>query len=132
MSFGSLSRLYKACHPDIKRGISRRIDINDVQFSSWLHSLSYIRNVCAHHSRLWNREIAVKPSLPRPSPAWPYRVPSTDRLYCILVILRHCLVRLSPQCKWRDRLISLFDSHPQIDMRSMHFPENWRASPPWN
>ncbi|MDE6380839.1 MAG: Abi family protein, partial [Muribaculaceae bacterium] len=22
---------------------------------SWLHAIVYVRNICAHHSRLWNR-----------------------------------------------------------------------------
>lgn len=31
---------------------------------SWLKSINYIRNCCAHHSRLWNRKIPLKPLIP--------------------------------------------------------------------
>ena len=31
--------------------------------SSWLHSFTYLRNLCAHHSRLWNRKFTVKPKV---------------------------------------------------------------------
>ncbi|WP_425577616.1 Abi family protein [Nocardia callitridis] len=27
---------------------------------SWMRNLNYIRNCCAHHSRLWNRGIDVQ------------------------------------------------------------------------
>lgn len=131
LSFGWLSRIYSASHPGIKRVIARRLDIQDSQLASWLHSLSYVRNVCAHHSRLWNRELAVKPSMPRPSTAWPYVVPHADRLYSILVIAMHCMSRLAPRCGWRQRLIDLFDAHPNVDTSAMQMPENWRELAPW-
>ncbi len=132
MSFGRLSRMFKACHPDIKKVFARRLDVADVTIvSSWLHTLNYVRNVCAHHSRLWNRELAVKPILPRRSPAWPYPLVGADRLYCVLVIIRHALLRAWPQCRWRERLFELIDRHPEVDLSAMQFPENWRNLPPW-
>lgn len=27
----------------------------------WVYCLSYLRNLCAHHSRLWNRNITSRP-----------------------------------------------------------------------
>src|SRR5262245_55661616 len=131
LSFGWLSQIYKACHPEIKRSIARRLDIQDVQLASWLHSLSFIRNVCAHHSRLWNRELAVKPSIPRTSRGWPYRVQGTDRLYCVMVIAMHCMNRIAPNCGWRRRLLSVFDEHPEVDLDAMQIPADWRELPLW-
>lgn len=34
---------------------------DDLVFCSWLHTLSYIRNICAHHSRLWNISLDITP-----------------------------------------------------------------------
>ena len=31
------------------------------QFCSWLHTINYVRNLCAHHSRLWNRDFNIVP-----------------------------------------------------------------------
>ncbi len=131
LSFGSISRLFKACHPDIKRSISRRFIVPDRVLINWFHVLSYVRNVCAHHSRLWNRELAITPMLPKPSAAWPYRVPRADRLYAVLVILRHCLLQTHPHCQWRSRLLALFDAHNAIDLAAMGMPSDWRAQPAW-
>lgn len=131
LSLGQLSRLYTACSPGIKRKFARRLNCTDPIVSSWLHSLSYVRNVCAHHSRLWNRELAIKPALPALSPAWPYRVRSNERLYCILVIVRHVLLRVSPRCNWHQRLFALFDEHPAIALDAMQVDPNWRTTQLW-
>lgn len=131
ISFGQLSRVYAASHPNIKRVFARRLNVSDRIVGSWLHTLSYVRNVCAHHSRLWNRELAIKPMLPVVSPAWPYRVASNERLYCVLVILRHTLVRISPRCLWHERLLTLFDGHPEVSLDAMQIPADWRTAPLW-
>ncbi|MEA3445732.1 MAG: Abi family protein [Bacteroidota bacterium] len=55
-SFGSLSRMYSNLNPGTgKRDISRAFGLADTVFASWFHSIVYLRNVCAHHSRLWNQ-----------------------------------------------------------------------------
>jgi abortive infection bacteriophage resistance protein len=131
LSLGQLSRLYEASHPNVKRAFARDLNAGDRVVASWLHTLSYVRNVCAHHSRLWNRELAIKPVLPRLTPAWPYRVPSNERLYCVLVILRHTLMRISPRCLWHERLLALFDGHPEVSLDAMQIPADWRTAPLW-
>ena len=35
---------------------------DDKVFCSWLHTLNYIRNICAHHSRLWNILLDITPT----------------------------------------------------------------------
>lgn len=130
-SFGQVSRLYQACNPTIKRSIARPYNVLDKHLGSWLHALNYVRNVCAHHRRLWNRDLRVRPRLPDHSKSWPYAVSSNARLYCILVILRHMLRVVSPQCMWRDRLFALFDAHPAVSLDAMGIPADWRTTPLW-
>jgi abortive infection bacteriophage resistance protein len=71
-SFGALSRLYGNLKSGKnKRDIARTFGLSDVAFTSWLHSLVYIRNVCAHHARIWNRPMSIQPLFPRSaSNAW--------------------------------------------------------------
>jgi hypothetical protein len=39
---------------------------------SWFRSLSDLRNLCAHHSRVWNRDFGSRPEMPkRPPSHWP-------------------------------------------------------------
>lgn len=58
-SFGTLSILYENLLPGkIKRSIAAYFGLADKVFASWLHSVVYVRNICAHHSRLWNKTLS--------------------------------------------------------------------------
>jgi abortive infection bacteriophage resistance protein len=131
ISFGRLSKVYKDLSPDIRRDIAKSLGTTDAVAASWLHTLTYVRNLCAHHSRLWNRVLGVQPKLPNPAVWWPYAIPDNQRLYCVMVILRHILKNVSPNCGWQGRLIRLFDDYPQIPLASMGMPDDWRTRSPW-
>jgi len=60
---------------------------------SWLHSLNYIRSVCAHHARLWNRECRIKPIIAN---AFRADLTPNDRIYAQLVVKQILLNRIAP------------------------------------
>lgn len=39
-----------------KVAIAKHFALPPDEFISWLHTINYVRNICAHHARLWNRE----------------------------------------------------------------------------
>jgi abortive infection bacteriophage resistance protein len=131
LSFGRLSRLYQASHPNIRRKFAARLNVPESYAVSWMHCLSYVRNVCAHHSRMWNRHLAVKPAMPSRSRSWAHDVASNERLYCVLVILQHTLMQVAPSCGWRARLTELLAAHPAVPLLSMQIPDDWRESSLW-
>lgn len=131
LSFGTVSRLYKVLAPDLKQRIASAYGVDEQFLASWLHALTYLRNVCAHHKRLWNRQFAIKPRFPSRSLAWPHQVPDNGRLYGMLVVLQHMLNVVSPRCHWKPRLFSLFDAHPAIPLPDMRIPADWRIRITW-
>ena len=65
-SFGILSSLYSNLLPGKgRRDIANYFGLSDSVLESWLHSIVYLRNICAHHSRLWNKEMRIQPIIPR-------------------------------------------------------------------
>jgi abortive infection bacteriophage resistance protein len=61
-TFGTLSKLYKNLKvSEYKREIAHFFGLSIDILESWLHSLSYVRNICAHHSRLWNKRLQITP-----------------------------------------------------------------------
>jgi abortive infection bacteriophage resistance protein len=70
MSLGTISQLFNGLLPEPRRIVADGLAVPHPVLRSWLHFLSYIRNVCAHHARLWDRELAIRPDIPRKSPAW--------------------------------------------------------------
>lgn len=131
MSLGAVSKLYVALQPKIKQRIADDFGVDKQFLVSWLHVLSYVRNICAHHKRLWNRELAVKPKLPSRCRQWPHQVPDNGHLYAVLVVMRHMLGIVSPNCKWRERLFCLLDEHQAVPLDAMRFPANWRTLALW-
>jgi len=127
MSFGSLSRWYASLQPKMtRRAIAKPYGIDENVLESWLQHLSLVRNVCAHHSRLWNREFTIIPQSPKhkPKPLTGQFVSNSRKLYNTLVLLAYCLNVISPQHKWRSRLRSLIAAH-RIPVSAMGFPQNW-------
>ncbi len=70
MSMGSLSLLYGGLLPDLQRRICSVLEIQQFVLMSWMHHITYMRNICAHHNRLWNRELSIKPFIPRKDKRW--------------------------------------------------------------
>ncbi len=131
LSFGAISLMYRYMPPALKSSIARPFGVPDSFFARWLHSLSYVRNVCAHHKRLWNREFAIRPPLPTRTVAWAATIPDTGRMYCALAILRHLLIVVSPGCLWKTRLEALLAQHPQVSRQAMGFDPNWQSRSLW-
>jgi abortive infection bacteriophage resistance protein len=135
MTFGQLSRWYA----NLKRGsdrnaIASNYDMDETNLVSFVHNLSVVRNICAHHSSLWNREFSIAWKIPTNRPfALLASLNRTDgkRLYNTLATLAYLMDILNPGHHWKKRLGDLFRHHPSVKSRSMGFPDNWQELPIW-
>ena len=133
-SFGTLSRLYENLKSDIaKREISQTFGLADVVFISWLHSLVYIRNVCAHHARLWNKPLQIQPLFPRRTRhTWLIdKTVCNNRVYYVLSMIIYLLNTVNPNHTFKQKLENLFLKYPNVDRAAMGFPANWQIEPLW-
>ena len=134
MTFGTMLTFYKSASRRVKQSVASDFGLPDAVFESWLLTLNAVRNICAHHGRLWNRELGVKPVIPRISgyPEWhaPVKVGS-NRVFAVLTICRHCLRKVAPQSGWPSRVELLLSGSPGIPLASMGFPGNWKECPIW-
>lgn len=100
MSFGSLSMMFKGMHRGDQRRVAARYGIQGHYLVSWVHHLVYMRNICAHHARLWDRSWAIKPEI-LPSSAWSAPgTPPNDTVFVTLLILH----QLMKKCACLDRV----------------------------
>ena len=128
MSFGTLSMMFAGLKSVTKTKIASQYRLAEKPFQNWLHVLSSIRNIIAHHSRLWNRQLGVKATIPH---GWIYQVPKADRTYCVAVMIQHLLSMTARGSSWKNRLFVLFEKHPNVQLSPMGFPDNWRGMAPW-
>lgn len=136
ITLGDLSHLFKGLARDADRkAISRRMALPGPLLQSWLHTLTTIRNICAHHARLWNRELGIRPELPRTiSFPWPQhlRQPGSHaRVFTVLCILNLLMRQVSPHASWDRRLQELLNEFPEADLQAMGFPIGWSDDPFW-
>ena len=133
-SFGVLSSLYYNLNPgNIKNSIANHFGLNDKTFASWLHSIVYIRNVCAHHSRLWNRVLGIQPLKPRKTKyQWlnNRNIPN-NRVYFILSMILYLMNIINPNHTIPAKFKTLLNNYPNIDTKAMGFPEAWEDEPLW-
>jgi abortive infection bacteriophage resistance protein len=107
--------------------------------TGWIRSINFARNLCAHHSRLWNRPLVDQPPLPRRG-----EVPLLDhmaadphlqkRYYAVAAVLRYLLRYINPTTTWPTRLadlVAILPAAPGISIRHMGFPKDWTGLPLW-
>ena len=136
LSFGTLSLLYEALKAsDIKNEISFCFKIPPNILTSWLHSLSLIRNICAHHGRLWNRYFQVQFRLPSRKE---YRFLQKGdelngrQLYIVLCCIQKLLETINPTSTFKKKLKALLVKYPNVPIKEMGFSEEWLAEPIWS
>lgn len=133
MSLGLLSRWYANLKPmPTRRAIASVYLIDEQTLQSWLQHLTLIRNTCAHHSRLWNREFTMIPAIPRNKPKGLKVQCATGsrKIYNTLIILLHCMDVVAPEHHWRARLKDLLQKNLSA-LSHMDFPANWNSMPIW-
>ncbi len=139
MSMGSLLTFMKGSGAPVLSRIGSSFDIPDTLLLSWLRSLYSARNICAHHCRLWNRELGYPPSLPNKNkfPDWHQKteegknVFNNSRCGIILMICRRMLSTIAPSSHWHERVEELFAQYPTLPITDMGLPFDWKNHPLW-
>ncbi len=123
LSFGQCVKLGKALKRDYKNKIARTYGEDEQFIMSWMHCLAVLRNNCAHHSRLWNRDLTHAPKMNHIEYK-EFFVVGNKRLYNYLVVLQILISKINPTSSWLERLKELIEDH-EIEVRHMGFPEDW-------
>ncbi len=135
-SLGQVSLLFKNLKTSKeKKIVSKFFGVDHVVLESWMESLAFVRNICAHHSRLWNRQLPIKPTIPRnPYNSWLSAVPDfdkQDRLYLILAIIFYLSKIINENTTFKQKLLELLDDYPELPKHYMGFPTNWKNDDFW-
>ncbi|MBC6438521.1 MAG: Abi family protein [Rhodobacteraceae bacterium] len=134
MSFGMLSKFYSDLkHRADRQAIARPFGLDEKVLTSAAHHISHVRNICAHHGRLWNKRLTMTMTVPK-SPARllvAMRGANERYLHNTLVMLDHMLTIIAPDNEWKKRVLDLLDRYPQAVPSSMGFPDDWCKRAAW-
>tara|TARA_R110001606_G_scaffold117232_4_gene246632 strand:+ start:3181 stop:4089 length:909 start_codon:yes stop_codon:yes gene_type:complete len=116
-----------------RQAIAKPYGLDEKVLVSAAHHIAHVRNICAHHGRLWNKQFTVTMKLPQyPASLKLAMNPATERrLYNTLAAIGYLIGIIAPGSDWRRNLINLIDEYPLADAQAMGFPANWREMPAW-
>ncbi|NLK63127.1 MAG: Abi family protein [Fusobacteria bacterium] len=124
MSFGDLSKLFNNLLDEDKNQLSKEYYLIKGEYiSSWLHSICNIRNICAHHGRLYNRELKISPQLFKNDK----KIGIDNRtLFGNIYVIKKLLKN---NVEWKDfvkKLEDIINNNDIIDIKYLGFLENWK------
>lgn len=123
LSFGTLSKFLKNMKASDKKAVAMSYGVQYTYLQSWIESIAYVRNICAHYGRLYNTKLTKTPSLYREDRK---NGITNGRVMGTLV----CMKRLLPQDRhWNefvDTIELLFEKYPAVKKQTMGFPESWK------
>ncbi|MDO4254392.1 MAG: Abi family protein [Kocuria sp.] len=142
LELGHLSNLYRGMHQEDAEEIAQAFGVPTKKImASWLASLNYVRNVAAHHSRLFNRKLQHAPKRPKHG-----EIPTLDHLqdsktakgtfgtYNALAIMAYLLRSIDQGTDWPEQMAVLLHDFPAshvLTIESMGAPQNWETLNLW-
>ncbi len=142
LELGQLSVLYRGLRQQDAEEIAVVFGVPTKKImTSWLASLNYVRNVSAHHARLFNRKLQHAPARPKIG-----QVPLLDHLrdeqtakgvfgtYNALAVIAYLLPSIEADTEWSLRLVELLQDFPAshaLSTGSMGVPDSWQSLDLW-
>ncbi|MEN9973943.1 MAG: hypothetical protein RIS20_2290 [Bacteroidota bacterium] len=138
-SMGTLSKLYKNLKHQLpeKSTISKEMGLNiNSELSSWLEAITYVRNIIAHHSRLWGRNMVKIPIEKLNNPKSDWLNGSLTQVQCkkpflIITTMVYLGNQISPEDEIKLKMLRLFETSPKLPIYKLGFLDNWQKHPVW-
>lgn len=142
LDFGALCKIYRLLKKPDQNALAASMGVRGGPLlGRWLRDLNYLRNLCAHHSRLWNRVLTYQSAqfnvsqvedVLKHAADWHVR----DKIYVLGAILAYLASRIDPASRWHVNFRGLVRKFPEVPgltaEANMGFPPNWDNLPLWN
>lgn len=100
ISIGTVALALKNLKPQHIKPIAHEFDLPPKHLMSWIDALSNIRNLCAHHARLWGRKFSPEP---RRLNRFTAHMKQPDHLSCQLFIITYFIRLIAAETQWPER-----------------------------
>lgn len=122
-SFGTLSKFYKNMKNVDKKVVAKSFGIGYTYLESWIESISYVRNICAHYGRLYNAKLSKTPILYKEYSQAGIR---NNRIFGVLLCMKQILKNDLHWNLYVNKIAELIDKYEHADVKTMGFPDNWK------
>lgn len=140
LTFGTWSKLYGALQTPYQQRISQPLGLHQVTLREWLKALNIVRNVAAHHARLWNRPFRTMPIADQRPPtlasalrthSFDFNDPQALRLAPRLYALHRLTQAVYPGCTWTTDLKTLLANYTPAELPRLGLRPAWDHQPEW-
>jgi len=135
LTFGEMITLFKCLKESDLTLFSDELKIPQKVFISWIVSVNALRNICAHHGRLWKRKTGGIPMIPRGSKYMDWNnINNVDNniLYLHITILHYLCKHYSLNIEWENEMAVLFSENASITRADYGFSDEWKKTIIWN
>ncbi len=122
-SFGTLSKFYKNMKNLDKKAVAKNFGVGYKYLESWLESISYVRNICAHYGRLYNAKLSKTPLLYKDYTKLGI---GNNRIFGVMLCMKHILSNDEHWNSYVEKIQILIDEYEVVDVKTMGFPDNWK------
>lgn len=126
VTLGVWSKTYQMLHDAAdKKSIAAKFGVSQVEvFESWLHTLSVLRNMAAHHDRFLGHKLGVGPKNLK---VQGIIFSDNKSMYAALTVVHILLHAIGFSATFRQRLVGLMGTYGMGMMQELGFPKNWPA-----
>lgn len=130
VSFGLWSRTYEILRDaSDKKAIAMKFNIDQPEvFKSWIHAVTVLRNVVAHHGQLLGKTLSVGPSA---YTKLGIRFSRSKEFFAVATVIEYLLTQTELPNRWRSDLKDIFARYPAISPSEIGFPASWETEPGW-
>lgn len=146
LDWGSLRMLYDFARDEQRIAVANQLNISESQLSSWLLCLNDVRNVCAHHGRLYSRTFPKSPMLTGEDHELGFlrrfvladvkegnRREKKGKCFAQFTIIQYLLSKMNLEgINDLPHLLHKFPEVSPVSVKDLGVPENWEELPLWN
>lgn len=128
LTIADISFLYSITENSIQKNVALNFNIPGEILGKLMHSMTIVRNLCAHGSRLYNRLFEQKPKLSKKERLLLRTLDdgSTDdaHLFSFVLVMKRLLTK-EVFLEMKNEILSLTQKYPFVNMRYYGFRSDW-------
>lgn len=132
-SFGPISKFFKNMKPQLpeKENICNYFGFDKAdadKLATWFQNINIVRNICAHHGRLYSRQLTTAPHFIVPYKGrWVSSWPNPNRIYATICIVKNFLDICNKKNSFASDIRGLVQMLRPEQLPSLGFPKNWES-----
>lgn len=123
-SFGTLSKFFKNMKNPDKKAVAATYNVGYTYFESWIESIAFVRNLCAHYGRLYNAKLAKTPILYK---QYTKQGIGNIRIFGVLLCISHLVPHDIHWKDFVDIIAVLIEKYSSVKIETMGFPAEWQS-----